>query len=736
VISFFFLSLNFVVAQSKHDSDLNNELIVRLKTGSLYKISFENDIELDTIISSYLNDPNVDYVEPNYQYNITAFPNDEYYNNQIYLRKINAKSAWSKELLEKQLHGINNKVVIAVIDTGVDTDHPDLKNQMWQNNKEIAGNNRDDDSNGYVDDIFGWDFVNKIPDPNPKFGLRYTKDGINHGTLVAGIAAAAGNNNEGVAGISWDAEIMALRALDSVGRGNLYDVSLAVAYARENGADIINMSFVGLDYSQALYDEIKKAYDDGIVIVAAAGNTDSSIQGINLDETKSYPVCYDGENGENMVIGVASVDDQDLKAGFSNYGNSCIDISAPGENFFGLSVYNPKEYGYSNFYDGNWSGTSVSAPLVAGTMAILKSLNANLINTDLEKLVLDNADNINTLNLEYIGKLGLGRLNIYRAVNALSSYASSGNDGDPKKADQDVRIVAGLGFGSVPQVKIFNLQNEYLRGFYPYAVNFNGAVNVATGDVDGDGKSEIITSMGEGGVSQIKVFDEFGNLENNFFAYNRYFKGGVNIAVGDINKDNVDEIITGAGPGGGPHVRVFDNKGNLKSEFFAYVPGFVGGVNVAVGDVDGDKKNEIITGAGPGGGPHVRVFDQYGNIKRQFFAYQNNFTGGVKVASGDVDGVGINEVITVTASQGSPHVKIFTFSGNLLYDFYAFHDFNNGLNITSADINGDDTEEIIVAKNKGGNSEVIFFNQRGVKNKQMILHSATYLGGVRPAILK
>ncbi|MDP3837057.1 MAG: putative glycoside hydrolase [bacterium] len=165
----------------------------------------------------------------------------------------------------------------------------------------------------------------------------------------------------------------------------------------------------------------------------------------------------------------------------------------------------------------------------------------------------------------------------------------------------------------------------------PFAAGFKGATSVAIGDVDGNGKLEIVIGAGHGGGPQVRVFTLDGKPISNFFAYDKNFRGGVNVAVGDVDGDGKAEIITGAGTGGGPHVRYFNHQGKVIGSFFAYDKNFRGGVNVAVGDVNGDGKAEIITGAGPGGGPQVRIFAGTGVPISSFFAFEENFRDGVRV---------------------------------------------------------------------------------------------------------
>jgi uncharacterized repeat protein (TIGR01451 family) len=239
--------------------------------------------------------------------------------------------------------------------------------------------------------------------------------------------------------------------------------------------------------------------------------------------------------------------------------------------------------------------------------------------------------------------------------------------------DGVAEIITGAGPGGGPHVRILNAGGAgfvELAGFFAYAPTFGGGVFVACGDVTGDGVAEIITGAGVGGGPQVRVFQVIGGSVTElagFFAYDPAFPGGVHVAAGDVTGDGVAEIVTGAGPSGGPHVRVWSLRGGLSeiAGFFAYDPGFTGGVSVATGDIDGDGVAEIVTGPGPGGGPHVRVFNVSGAVteRASFMAYDPAFPGGVLVASGDLNGDGRAEIITGPGPGGGPHVRVFTGSG-------------------------------------------------------------------------
>jgi hypothetical protein len=242
--------------------------------------------------------------------------------------------------------------------------------------------------------------------------------------------------------------------------------------------------------------------------------------------------------------------------------------------------------------------------------------------------------------------------------------------------DGALDIIAAAGPGGGPQVLVFDGRTfAVIRNFFAYAPGFTGGVYVASGDTNGDGFAEIITGVGVGGGPHVRVWDGVtGNERYGFFAYNPNFLSGVIVTAGDLDNDGRTEIITGAGPGGGPHVRVWNPETTTERfGFFAYATSFLGGVYVSAADVNGDGKAEIITGAGAGGGPHVRVFSTTGAAMQSFFAYSTSFTGGVRVATADVDGDGRADIITGAGPSGGPHVRAFRGSDRApLKSFFAF----------------------------------------------------------------
>ncbi|MDD5043045.1 MAG: putative glycoside hydrolase [Patescibacteria group bacterium] len=201
------------------------------------------------------------------------------------------------------------------------------------------------------------------------------------------------------------------------------------------------------------------------------------------------------------------------------------------------------------------------------------------------------------------------------------------------------------------KVAIYGSDKVLAASFYPYGGKYDKGINIALGDLDNDGQEEIITGTEAGAGPQVRIFNRSGRpLTPGFFAFDKKLRGGVNVAVGDLDGDGKKEIVAGAGAGGAPQVRVFNKDGKLLSkEFFAYNAGFRGGVNVAVGDLNGDNLAEIITGPGAGGGPQVRVFNKDGKmLSAGFFTSDSKLRSGVKVVSSDVDGDGKDEIIALT----------------------------------------------------------------------------------------
>ncbi len=294
----------------------------------------------------------------------------------------------------------------------------------------------------------------------------------------------------------------------------------------------------------------------------------------------------------------------------------------------------------------------------------------------------------------------------------------------------------GADAGGGPQVTVFDAAGHTLRSFQAYAAAFTGGVRVAVGDVTGDGVPDVVTAPGAGGGPDVRVFDgASGALVREFLAYGAAFTGGVNVAVGDANGDGFADIVTGADAGGGPHVKAFSGQdGTVLQSFLAYGAAFTGGVRVAAGDVNGDGFADIVTGAGPGGGPHVEAFSGAdGSLLKSFFAYDAAFRGGVFVAAGDVTGDGTADIVTGAGAGGGPHVRVFdSASGAASVSLLAYDGaFTGGVRVAVRDLNGDGRADVITGPGAGGGPDVrVRDGASAALNVEFAAFDPAFLGGV------
>ena len=375
----------------------------------IYKLQFAlgPHESIQDVLAAYNNDPNVEYAELNYRVSIRTEPDDPLYPLQWPLNNIgqdypasgkynlppgtpnsdiDAPEAWD-------IHTGSPEVVVAVVDTGVDYEHRDLEDNIWINQIEFNGmTGIDDDGNEYIDDIYGYDFVNH--DNNPL-------DDNGHGTHCAGIIAAGGNNGLDIAGVCWNAKIMALKFLDENGEGFTSEAAIAIYYATENAADIISNSWAGSYPSETLEEVIDYAHSLGVIMVAAAANNNS--------DSPVYPAYY-----ENMIA-VAATNSNDQKATFSNYGY-WIDIAAPGVDVLSLRAAGTSLGTIYNDYTTIASGTSMACPHVAAIIALIMSNHPDISTELIIERLFATTDDISTQNPGFDGLLGAGRANAYKAV--------------------------------------------------------------------------------------------------------------------------------------------------------------------------------------------------------------------------------------------------------------------------------------------------------------------------------
>lgn len=598
-------------------------------------------------------------------------PNDTYYGEQWYLQHIGAPEAWNKSL------GFET-VTIAFIDSGVDIDHPDLKPNVWHNFGEIAGNGIDDDRNGYVDDAYGWDFVGNDADPRPDFGGDFKALGANHGTVGAGVAAARGDNGKGITGVTWQSTIMSLRVLESDGTGDPSRVTRAVEYAVANGAKVINLSFAGTANSEQLRSALRRAYDAGVFIVAAAGNAPEGGQAVDLDQKPLYPICLDLGASENFIYGVAATDEKDRKAEFSNYGAGCVDGSAPGVRVLSTQLYRPGNTFFDSPYGGFYNGTSVAAPIMSGVVALIRALDRNLTPKQITNILTDSSFRIDDLNPGLFGKLGRGRVDAARAIDVAlgrnkPAEAPLALTSSLLPASSSGRVVvAAPGTGRAPEIRLYTEDGSYVRSFMAFPDEFRGGVALTLGNFSATRRQTIVAGAGPGGAPQVRVFDINSRPIGGFMAYDAGFRGGVSVAAADMDGDGKDEIITGAGPSGGPHVRVFAPSGVPMGGFFAFDPRQRAGVDVVAGDIDGDGRAEIV--ASSSDSTTVRVFDAKGKILAEASIFGRGVRrGSAKVSIADLDGDGRKEIAVTRVTAAGMRVAAYRQSSELVgeYDLVA-----------------------------------------------------------------
>jgi subtilisin family serine protease len=422
----------------------------------MHHVRLAQGMSMEEALEAYQNDPDVEYAEPNYVRRVSlSFPDDPDFGRLWGLDNtgqtggsldadINAPEAWDT-------HTGSKDVVVAVLDTGVDWNHEDLTDNIWASSDEVIGDDTadgfpgiqgidddkdglidedsqgrqpgepgytndlkdDDDENGYVDDIRGWDFVNGDNDPD---------DDNDHGTHVSGTIGAKGDNGTGITGVNWSVSIMPLKMLNANGNGSVAGEIEAINYAIDKEAKIINASFTGSIYSVLEYEAVEMARDAGILFVAAAGNT-----GTDNDSSPKYPASYNLDN----VIAVAATDHNDALASFSNYGATSVDVAAPGTNIHSTKTGNAYQ---------DMAGTSMATPHVSGLAALIwaedlsKNGNFTLTYDQVKDRILNSVDLIPALTGQL---LTAGRINAERGIDfsmpapdaptGLAANASSGN---------------------------------------------------------------------------------------------------------------------------------------------------------------------------------------------------------------------------------------------------------------------------------------------------------------------
>jgi thermitase len=373
-------------------SGLDGRIAQRFKSirgGRLVVVRRRSGRATDALRKRLARSSEVAYAEPDFFLFTSApkTPDDPFYPLQYALvdsssdHDIDAPTAWGTR---------SSCAKVAILDTGIDTDHPDLVNNVYKS-EDKPNNGKDDDKNGYVDDTYGLNVIK---------GKGSGEDDDGHGTHVSGIVAGRGNNDVGVSGVCWSSKLLAVKFMNSKGKGSTSDAIAGIDYAVKQGFKIINCSFGSSSSSSSLHDAVDYAQDHNTLLVVAAGN-----DGENIDKHPLYPASYSDSN----ILAVAASTSDDELADFSNFGSTAVDVAAPGDNI------------YSTYLGGGYrtlSGTSMAAPYAAGVAALLRKQESDATYGNLRYAIRHKVDKPPALN----GKVAYdGRLNAEKALGAIAS---------------------------------------------------------------------------------------------------------------------------------------------------------------------------------------------------------------------------------------------------------------------------------------------------------------------------
>ncbi len=603
--------------------------------------------------------------------------------------------------------GATKEVVVAIIDNGFDYTHPDIAPNLWTNAKEIPNNGVDDDRNSYIDDVHGWNFISESNDPLPNVAEISGTDLIHHGTVVAGIIGAVGNNGIDGIGIAQNVKLMNLKVVDSVGSGLLKTVVQAIYYAVDNGAHIINMSMIGSGAAPEVRTAIHYAYEHGVVVVAAAGNGLS-----DLNIRPDFPVCSDAYDPYTSVIGVSAIDQSRKLAVFSNIGSSCVDITAPGVNISGPLRYAPQK-GFSESYSDGWNGTSFAAPFVSAGAALIKSIQPSWNPDQITRTLLSTAKHTPASDEHaYRETYGKGLIQIGAAVEA----AESGTVPDARifvEGEQDISfgvprrlILSGKTDGSYYEIlgenktsrnsvgmkdieaitsfrnangsafyavmKPKNKTERYISIYdYDWVRRFRWSFDthgrnyeILAADILGDTEKEIILVATNTGREEILVFHVDGTFIANLAKDRAHL--GATATVKHNYDTNSDELLYAYRAATDSVALAHITYGQKLEEMFLVPLRSLGGVAYLY-NIDSSQES-IVFGSNSGTSPLVTIVALAdGAVIGTFRPYDLSFRGGVKVFPLNY-GLGGIEHIAVLPKQGVYSLRIFDSQGSLQED--------------------------------------------------------------------
>jgi hypothetical protein len=647
----------------------------------------ETDRDVRAVCAALRDDPAVAFAQPNYIYKRCGQPNDPDFPDQYAHQLIQMPDAWD-------ISTGSHDVLVAVLGTGVDIDHPDLEANIWTNEGEIPGNDVDDDENGYVDDVHGWNFEadsNEVDPGGASDPFDFFADVSGHETQVAGVIAAVGNNDLGVCGVNWQCRIMPLRV-------SLYftseEVAAALDYAAANGADVLNMSFgsdeFGPDGDPIVREAIDNAFAAGVLLTASAGNDDT--------DRPHYPAAY------HNVMAVASTNGEDIKTGHSSFG-SWVDIAAPGTDIVTTDLGG--EYIAT-------AGTSFSAPYVGAVAALVLAHRPELSHVELRAILENTADPVWYGIVDpAAGYVGTGRVNAYEALVAADEPMPLGEIIAPRPAQ---RLPADT---NAVDVDLFvhggSYQLDYRRHGNPdwVALSDEGGVPDANGFVrvpfapPGLGVYELRLSVttGERTHTDVKTFGmEFAAAQTgwpvpdpNDESMDDYFVGSPMCL--DVDGDGRNEIVEASMSWSDlwieGKVHIWREDGTSLAGWPITLPGTLWGTGMisalAVGDIDGDGDYELIAvddyesmvyawhieSAQPVEGPWPMIVgDWFGFIVAQ-------------PVLADLDGDGDSEIIVALDAESMDSDGLHAIQGDGSYLWQRRYTSEGPVSVADVDLDGD-----------------------------------------------
>ncbi|MCA9398879.1 MAG: S8 family serine peptidase, partial [Candidatus Omnitrophica bacterium] len=682
---------------------------------STYVIEVDSDTDMYEVSRQFASDPNVEYAHPDYTMEIYYVPDDPYYHSygswsgdydDLWgLKKINTEDAWDLTQGEG--------VVVAVVDTGLDLTHADIAENVWTNEGEIPGNGIDDDQNGYIDDVHGWDFGDQDNDVDDFQG---------HGTHVAGTIAAVGNNSEGIIGVAPKSKIMPVKGFSSYGGGTTSSLAAAIVYAAMNGADVISNSWgcnPQCPSDPVAEQAVKIAHDLGAVVVFAAGNSTKDVKLFSPQNMKE-------------TITVSATDRFDAKAGYSNFGLG-VDVGAPGggeaDNILSLRASGT---GFQHLVVGERyyraRGTSMATPHVSGLAALILSRHPEFTNEEVASIIKHTADDISDPGFDI--QSGYGRINAYSAVQQDGPFLYDFSNVEVDMANQEIKVYGSvyhqdfnhykieyapsmgetiptefLDFGvalennggqevrnnlmATLDIQSLDSGQYYLRGtvelndgsvkhfFTSFSLDktmhegwpiflddFVDRSPVIT-DLEGDGLNELIVSD----MRTVYVLDDLGqNKEGWPVELEPSWNNGYSVSVGDLDNNGVNEVVVY----GATKLYVFNADGSnypgWPVSLSEPIPVHITSIGYPViADLDQDGSSEIIISYLAG---KVEVFNSDGTyypgwpktLKNEF----NVDLYGFSPAVGDLDNDGDLEIVVAEQGGTDPKLYVFHHTGELL----------------------------------------------------------------------